>query len=269
MAGLEAATMPDQGGGAGRLPDFIIAGAPRSATSWLYQLADRHPEIHMAKPMRPEPKFFLVDELYERGPAYYSQTWFADVPARQLCGEKSTNYLESPVAATRIHANVPEVKLIFVLRDPIERAYSNFRWSRQNGMEHETNFAAALGLEEGRERTLPHHLRFARPFAYFSRGLYADLLMSYFDLFPRQAILIIRHEDIETTPTAVAARLHGFLGIALRPSDAADHPAVNATTDNGADPLSQEVRDMLAVRYSEPNARLSRLLGPDFSLWNS
>jgi len=58
-------------------PTFLIAGAPRSGTTWLYHLLDRHPEVYMAKPVRPEPKFFLVDELYERGLQHYIDTWFA------------------------------------------------------------------------------------------------------------------------------------------------------------------------------------------------
>src|SRR5262245_35557105 len=60
-------------------PTFLIAGAPRSGTTWLYHLLDRHPQIYMARPVRPEPKFFLVDELYDRGWQFYVDTWFADV----------------------------------------------------------------------------------------------------------------------------------------------------------------------------------------------
>ena len=69
-----------------RLPDFIIGGAPRSGTSWLYQVLDMHPEIHMAKPIKPEPKFFLIDKLYEKGIEYYAKTWFPDsIRSKQVC----------------------------------------------------------------------------------------------------------------------------------------------------------------------------------------
>src|SRR5208283_527610 len=93
-------SMPDT---AHRLPDFIIAGAPRSGTTWLYVLARRHPQLAMAEPMVPEPKFFLVDELWRRGLAYYSANWFDPLPAGRVLGEKSTNYLESAEAAERIY----------------------------------------------------------------------------------------------------------------------------------------------------------------------
>ena len=85
-----------------RLPDFIIAGAPRSGTTWLYSLLERHPDVYVAKPVTPEPKFFLVDSLYERGLEFYSKTWFAPAPSGAMAGEKSTNYLESAPAAERI-----------------------------------------------------------------------------------------------------------------------------------------------------------------------
>src|SRR5215469_16758171 len=147
-----------------RLPDVIIAGAPRSATTWLYMLAKLHPQLAMAEPRVPEPKFFLVDELFERGLEYYSVNWFAALPSDRLLGEKSANYLESAVAAERIHRLLPRVKLIFLLRNPVDRAYSNYLWSRQNGLETET-FERALVLEQQRELDLAPNLRYARPHA--------------------------------------------------------------------------------------------------------
>ena len=90
--------------------------------------------------------------------------------------------------AERIHAALPAVRLIFLLRNPVERAYSNYLWMRRNGFETET-FARALMLEEQRERELPAALCYARPFAYFSRGQYgdhrdADHLAQFVRLFP-------------------------------------------------------------------------------------
>ena len=135
----------------------------------------------MAKPLAPEPKFFLVDDEYAKGLQYYSEKWFAGA-ASQLAGEKSTDYLESAAAAARIARDLPQVKLIFILREPCPRAYSNYLWSKMNGLETE-DFATALRLEEQRERELPERLKFTRPFSYFSRGLYADLLAPYFSRF--------------------------------------------------------------------------------------
>src|SRR6266550_685043 len=104
-------------------PTFIIAGAPRSGTTWLYELLDRHPDVHMAKPLKPEPKFFLRDDEYAKGLEYYSTKWFEGVEPSKIAGEKSTDYLESSAAAARIAKNLSDVKLIFLLREPVSRAY--------------------------------------------------------------------------------------------------------------------------------------------------
>lgn len=248
-----------------RLPDFIIGGAPRSGTTWLYELLDRHPQIYMAKPVKPEPKFFLVDHLYAKGLAFYSDTWFAAAPADRKAGEKSTDYLESAAAAERIARDLPNVQLIFILREPADRAYSNYLWSRMNGIETET-LEAALALEDERERTLPERWKFSRPFSYFSRGLYAELLQPYFDRFPRQQILVVKFEDVIAAPQALATRLHRFLRVTERPADADGLGVVNPSTKDGA-AFAAASRAQLLARYAEPNRRLAAMLGSDFELW--
>jgi Sulfotransferase domain len=250
-----------------RLPDFIIAGAPRSGTTWLYVLAESHPQLALARPMVPEPKFFLIDELWENGIPYYSEKWFDRLPAGRVLGEKSTNYLESPRAAERIFRALPRVKLIFVLRDPVERAYSNYLWSRQNGLESET-FERALDLEEQRERDLVPNLRYARPHAYFSRGLYAEQLIPFFANFPRGQILVLRHEDVATCPERVAAAFHRFLGVRKMPDLARNLGRINAIGSALPEPLPRALRRRLVERYRAPNARLAALLRCDFETWN-
>jgi hypothetical protein len=247
-----------------RLPDFIIGGAPRSGTTWLYELLDRHPRIDLARPLKPEPKFFLVDHLYEKGLPFYSQTWFGSVPDDRLAGEKSTDYLESAPAAARIARDLPNVKLVFILREPADRAFSNYLWTRMNGLETE-DFATALRLEAQREAQLPERWKFARPFSYFSRGLYADLLGEYFKRFPRERILILRFEDILDRPQSIAKQLHAFLGVDFRPNDAEGIGVINPSEK--AETWDEAIRRDLQAQYAGPNRRLASLLGPDFEMW--
>ena len=249
-----------------RLPDFIIGGAPRSGTTWLYAVADRHPDLELAKPVVPEPKFFLRDDLYARGIKYYSDTWFASIPRGKIAGEKSTNYLESAVAAERIHQCLPTARLLFVLRNPIDRAFSNFLWSRQNGVETE-DFETALALEQDRELNTPEELRYARPHALFSRGLYAELLRPYFAYFPVEQIHVLRYEDIMTAPGTVAESMHRFLGVSPRPQDGESQDALNAAKEAHNGTMKPATRDQLSARYAKANEQLYALLGPTFPVW--
>jgi hypothetical protein len=248
-----------------RLPDFIIGGAPRSGTTWLYHLLDGHPQISMAKPVSPEPKFFLVDRLYRRGLDYYARKWFSTYSDHCILGEKSTNYLESAVCARRIYKHLPHVKLIFILREPVARAFSNYLWSFNHGLETET-FAKSLALEEPREQNLSEKFRYSRPHAYFSRGLYAKMLQPYYAQFSQSQILCLRYEDIAQQPRILAKRLYQFLSIDAIKSNAAEIGIINPSISHGRI-LSENCRKRLQNAYIQPNADLYRLLGPTFQKW--
>ena len=156
------------------------------------------------------------------------------------------------------------MKLVFILREPVDRAYSNYLWTRMNGLETE-DFPTALRLEDQREPELPEPLKFARPFSYFSRGLYADLLTPYVERFPRDQILILRFEDILAKPIALAERLQRFLGVSVRPNDAHDLGVINPS-EKDTTGLAVEIRTELHDLYAEPNRRLAEML-PDFEMW--
>jgi hypothetical protein len=248
-----------------RLPDFIIGGAPRSGTTWLYQVLSSHPQVYMAKPVKPEPKFFLIDEIYANGLTYYGH-WFEPATENQIAGEKSTNYLENATVARRIREAVPSVKLLFLLRDPVQRAWSNYLWSKMNGLET-LAFEDALAAEEERERNYPPKLRYARPYAYRSRGLYAQQLLPYFSLFAREQILCLRFEDIETDASDFVARIHRFLGVVPRPKDALGVHAVNMAENEDSMRMTGKTQRQLQHFYREPNLRLQELLGNGFPAW--
>lgn len=251
-----------------RLPDFLICGAARSGTTWLTILADRHPEIGMAKPVAPEPKFFLVDELYERGLSYYSSKWFDPLPQKRLLGEKSALYLEGASVPGRIHRALPRAKLIFMLRDPVERAWSHYCYSRQNGLET-LGFEDALETEAERTKNLPESLQFSRPFSYFSRGLYAKQLARFLEFFPREQLLVLRTEDIVSKPEGIATAFQRFLGVEERPEISQDLGIINASDDGGIASMLPSTRAALTERYREPNERLQAVLGPSFVGWNA
>ena len=111
-----------------KVPDFIIGGAPRSGTTYLCHALVRRPEIFIPQPFIPEPKVF---NGHPEGTDFLALYDTITAPARpeQIIIEKSSGCLESPVAKDRINGRLPRVKLIFILREPAARAYSNYLWS--------------------------------------------------------------------------------------------------------------------------------------------
>lgn len=247
------------------VPHFIIGGAPRSGTTWLHHALSRHPDIFLASPIFPEPKFFLVDEFYEQGLEHYREKWFSKAPEGAVVGEKSTNYLESATSARRIRKDLPGVRLVFILREPVDRAFNNWLWSHHNRVETES-FETALDLEQQREATIEPRLRYARPHALFSRGLYADLLAPWFELFPREQILCLRYEDLSVDDAGLLARLHRHLGVAERPADAEGLGVINRADGEIEAAIPPHLEQRLRAGYAEPNRRLAALL-PDFPVW--
>jgi hypothetical protein len=154
---------------------------------------------------------------------------------------------------------------VFILREPAARAYSNYLWSKMNGLE-DLSFADALDREDERERTVLPRLRFARPHAYYSRGLYADHLRRYFDRFPRENILLVKFEHILECPAQLAGQMHRFLGVGVRPQDADSLGPINESEKPDAH-MPQDVAARLRAQYAEPNQRLAALLGPEFDIW--
>ena len=107
-------------------------------------------------------------------------------------------------------------------------------------------------------------MRYARPHAYFSRGLYAEHLVRFFARFPREQILVLRHEDIVARPEDIAAAFQRFVGVAEILGLARDLGPINAAKDSPPELVSKVLRHQLAERYSAANARLESLLGFNF-----
>lgn len=250
---------------ANRIPDFIIAGAPRSGTTWLYKMLDSHSEVYMASPVSPEPKFFLVDYLFNKGIDYYSSTWFSNIDDSIICGEKSTNYMENEYVALRIFKSLPDVKLIFILREPVARAFSNYKWSCMHGLETEP-FEKAIQIETCREQEYKMSHRFSRPFSYFSRGLYYQHLLPYFNLFKRNQILVTRFEDIIEQPKELTKKICNFLQISIEESFF-NFGVVNPSKKENLI-LPKPLQTKLEQAYLIPNSQLKTLLDNDFKIWH-
>ena len=233
---------------------FFIVGAQRSATTYLYRLLDEHPEIQMAKPERPEPKYFLHRPI---GVSDYEERFFPEHPGQLVRGEKSTSYMESEKAAAGIAQTFPKAHIIFLLRDPVERAISHYEFSIENGLE-KLRFEEALEQEESRWQNFDPALVSVSPFAYQRRGRYIDFLKIYENFFPHQQIHVLIHEELISGSATIAA-LYRTLGVddAFVPSGIGSK--INQTTKTGA-VISDACRQYLNSSYREPNRELAEHL---------
>ncbi|MEW6355019.1 MAG: sulfotransferase [Planctomycetota bacterium] len=243
---------------------FFIVGAQRAGTTYLYQLLAEHPEIEMALPVRPEPKFFLMDELFERGVGFYKAHFFKGKPGARVRGEKSTSYMESEKAAERIAAAFPDAKIIFLLRDPIERAVSNYWFSVQNGLET-LPMAEAFEKEDERREQYDHERTSVSPFAYLQRGRYIEYIEMYERHIPPDRMKAIIFEGLVTDRSDISD-IYSFLGVAEDFVPPSLGKVINEG-EKGDSTLSPQLRGYLVNYFAGPNERLAKRLGVDLGKW--
>jgi len=202
-----------------RTPNFLIIGAAKSGTTAIWHYLRQHPQIYMSP--RKHTRFFAYeseDPGFD-GPAPTRPTMpyaIADVESyhalfegaadETAIGEASHSYLHRPEAAGRIRRYAPDMKLIAILRDPVERAYSNYGQMVRNGRERITDFALALEEEEARIRD-----NWWPEFHYVQVGLYTSQLRRYFELFERDQIKVYLYEDLSSDPSGVLRDIFRFL----------------------------------------------------------
>lgn len=244
---------------------LFIVGAQRSGSTYLYQLLDEHPQISMAHPVRPEPKFFLNPLLIEKGSSYYEQACFADKKAGALyLGEKSTSYIESQEAAACIRRFFPDARILVILRDPVLRAYSNYRFSVANGLET-MSFEAALAAEPKRLQTASFSSSVS-PFAYRQRGHYMDYLDRYLAKFGTSQIKVLIFEELVNNLNQVQA-LYGWLGINTTHTPPSLNKVVNPAPDGEPDEQIGKALRELAQGYQDSITRLENFLGRKLEIW--
>ena len=260
-------------------PSFLILGAQRSGTTTLYGHLTAHPRIAAA--LRKEVHYF--DFQYGKGRRWYlahfppKRTWrrgnaSSSREGLALTGEGSPYYLVHPLAPERVHAFNPAMKLIAILRDPVERAWSHYRHEVRRGFET-LEFEAALAAEHGRlagsEEKLrqgPHYYCFAHHhYSYLDRGRYAHYLEAWLDRFPNSQLLVLKSEDLFRNADAVVNRAYEFLGVPPHSVPASSaKPAVSGTpvaqTATAGPALKPALRNQLRARFAADQSRLRSML---------
>ncbi len=241
------------------LPDFLVIGAQKAGTTALYAYLRWHPDI--LGPFWKEVSFF--DRHWWRGEAWYRGQLPFRNQGKKLVGEASPSYLFHPLAPERVFSLVPDVRLIVLVREPAERAYSHYQHEVALGREP-LSFEDALAAEEDRlrgevDRLCADPRAFSRAWwdhAYASRGLYADQLECWLEFFPREQMLILTTDELGERPAETYASVLAFLG--APPHELARYPRV---FDRDYPPMRDETRNALHARFTAPNRRLERLLG--------
>jgi hypothetical protein len=197
-----------------RRPTFLIGGSLAGGTSFLSATLLQHERIFMPPDMRPEPSFFFKTWEYSRGLDYYCNRWFAEVPEVALAiGERSSQYLfGGSTVAARINDLLPDVKILFVLRNPIERAWANYRFTVLEGLEDQP-FAEALAAEPDRTTKAVGIWKEIQPHAYIGRGFYGEQLAGYLEFFDKSNILVLKSEDLAANTEHSLTSVYSFLGV--------------------------------------------------------
>lgn len=218
------------------LPNFLIGGASQSGTTFLASSIVQHPDVYLPTPVVPECHFFYKPWEFEKGLEYYSLQWFSGVDEESAIGEKSTSYLfGGELVAKRIAQVIPKVKLIFVLRNPIERTWSSYRFAVYQGLE-QLSFREALSCEETRAASASGEMATIQPHSYIGRSLYSGQLRSYYKHFSRDQILVIKAETLDMDRSKLFQTIFQFLGVC---ADFAPGPAERFSTPDVVSPQEQ------------------------------
>jgi hypothetical protein len=230
------------------LPNALIGGAPKCGTTSLAEALAGHPDIFI--PYRKELSFFHADSNYEFGLDWY-ESFFREGSAKAIRLEATPDYLASESSCRRIRKDLPDCKLIFLIRDPVARAHSHYWFRARLGRESRT-FVEALRDE----KRSPHDED-----CYLIRyGQYADQLHRYFGAFEREQILVVRFSALTRVPEDSLRSVQEFLGVpplvtALPNSnpasevrsEALQHAVRRVTTDRG--PVTEALRAVVPSKF--------------------
>jgi hypothetical protein len=242
------------------LPDFLLVGTQRGGTTSLFRALAAHPDV--AQPNLHKGVHYF-DVNYARGMDWY-RGHFPLRRGSRLAFESAGYYMHHPLAPERIVADLPGVRLLVLLRDPVERAYSAHKHELARGFETEASFERALALEPerldgeaDRIRNEPGYLSHGhRHHSYLDRGHYADQLDVLFALFGRDRVHVAYAEEFFGEPEPCYDAIVDFLGLPRwRPSAFERHNA------RPSSPLTAELRERLAEHFAPYDERLAALLG--------
>jgi len=198
------------------MPDFILIGAQKGGSSALYKFISAHPDIKRA--FTKEPRYFS-GKYHSKSLAWY-RAHFPFKKSSELVGEASPSYCTHPLAPKRIQEIVPNAKLLFIVRNPVDRAISNYFHSVAIGAEKlgiEDAFARPMEKFEAEYERIKnedgYHSHHYQRFAYLHKGFYALHLKRWHEFFPKEQILVVENNELKLKPQETYSAVCEFLGV--------------------------------------------------------
>jgi hypothetical protein len=268
------------------LPDFLVVGAMKAGSTTLMDYLVSHQDVGIPGE---EINYFDKDSNYSKGDRWYS-TWFKSYASKQIIGEKTPAYCYDPKVAERIFRQNPNMKLVWILRNPVKRTYSNYWHYIRIGKEN-LSVGDCLKFEKERIKTDIYK-------GYFKRSIYVEQVECYLEVFPMEQMHFIIFEDFIKDPERGLNNLSNFLGIV--PAEFTQKPLVsnkgykplsisaeyyarqwfgygmvhkivhNLNKWLGAKytPIDKDLERILYQKFKPHNVELSNLLKKDLSCWD-
>ena len=212
------------------MPNFLFAGAAKCGSTWFFRTLKAHPEVFVPRAK----DIYYFDANYHRGPGWY-ESFFEDAGYARAIGEVSHDYLYSKEALERIAVDLPGVRIVLCLRDPIRRAYSAYLFMCRNGTA-EATFRRTLEVNRN----------------IMERGRYAEFVARYLEKLGEDRVKVFLFDQLEADPSGLAESLYAFLGV--------DSSFVYEDAEKKVLPASKARFQWLASG-AKKGARLARRLG--------
>ncbi len=253
------------------LPDFIIIGAAKCGTTSLYDYLIQHPNIGTAS----KKEIIFFDLNYEKGTFWY-RSHFPTIFTKYLyrlknkdfiTGEASPGYIFHPYAPQRIFKLIPKVKLIILLRNPVDRAYSHYNQQVKNGRQT-LSFEDAINVEQQLVKTGEfknilnkgnYDIYNFVSLSHLVSGIYVDQIKSWMDVFPRGQSLIIHTQDLEEDPDKILSQIFEFLNLSKYKIKNLERKNVGKYHD-----MNIKTRNFLIEYFKPYNKKLYEFLGKNF-----